>query len=102
MDVVAPTAGVSNYYPLPFATGPYAGYGLLDAVLSADFDGSATSVITLSISTIPYQVTTGELDLFNGAGGSQDDRHRRPGRDELGLRRRRGRAGSSRSSATPA
>ena len=38
---------------------------------SADFDGSPTSVITLSISTLPYDITTGELALFNGASGTK-------------------------------
>ena len=82
--IVAPTAGVSNYYPLPFDTGPYAGWGLPSAVLAADFDGSPSSIITLSISTIPYEASVGPLPFFNGGGGHQDDRRRRPGRDELG------------------
>ncbi len=66
---ISPTAGVSNYYPLPFASGPFAGWGLPSAVLSADFDGSPTSLITLSISTLPYEANAGELPFFNGGGG---------------------------------
>ena len=65
MSIVPPTAGVSNYYPLPFDA------SIRGAVLSADFDGSSTSVITLSISTLPYAIDKGELPLFNGAGGSK-------------------------------
>ena len=63
--VVGPTAGVSNYYPLP------TGADMRVAVLSADFDGSPTSVITLSDSALPYQINSGELSLFNGASGSK-------------------------------
>ncbi len=69
VDVVAPTAGVTNYYPLPFDTGPYAGWGLPSAVLGADFDGSPVSIVTLSISTIPYEDSVGSLPIFNGGGG---------------------------------
>ena len=56
---------------MPFDSGPYVAYGIRNAVLSADFDGAATSIITLSISTLPYAITAGELALFNGASGTK-------------------------------
>ena len=65
VDVIAPSAGVSNYYPLPFDA------SMRDAIVSADFDGSPTSALTLSISLLPYDITNGELSLFNGASGSK-------------------------------
>jgi hypothetical protein len=67
VDVVAPTAGVSDYYPLPLV----GFYDLYNAVIDADFDGSPTSVITLSISTLPYATGSVGLDLFNGASGNK-------------------------------
>ena len=73
VDVVAPTAGVSNYYPLPFEN------SIRGAVLSADFDGSSTSVITLSVSILNYDISAGELPLFNGASGNKTICDRRPG-----------------------
>ncbi len=65
VDVIAATAGVSNYYPLPFDA------DIRGAILNADLDGSPTSVVTLSISSLPYDITKGELTLFNGASGSK-------------------------------
>ncbi len=65
VDVVAPTAGVANYYPLPFDS------DIRNAIVSADFDGAPTSVITLSNSSLHYAITGGDLALFNGAGGSK-------------------------------
>ena len=89
--------GVANYYPLPFDYGNY-GYAR-DAVLPPT-STAPTSVITLSISSLPYAINNGELPLFNGAGGSktidiigQGDRTRSSAPA--------GRAGTSRSSATP-
>ena len=81
VDAVGPTAGVANYYPLPFDS------SIRNDILDADFDGATTSVVTLSISLLNYEITAGELSLFDGASG-QDDRHRRAGRLELGHRRR--------------
>ena len=65
VDVVSPRAGVSNYYPLPFDN------SIRGAVLSADFDGSPASVITLSVSTLNYDISAGELPLFNAASGGK-------------------------------
>ena len=53
---------MSNYYPLPTGAD-------MRVAACADFDGSPTSVITLSISALPYQINSGELSLFNGASG---------------------------------
>ncbi len=95
VDVVGPTAGVSNYYPLPTDA------DLRGAVLDADFDGSPTSVITLSDSALPYPVTSGELSLFNGGA---DRRRSTSSARARGVRSsmRAAPAGSSRSSATRA
>ncbi len=65
VDVVAPTAGVANYYPLPFDS------DIRNAIVSADFDGAPTSVITLSNSSLHYAITGGDLALFNGAGAAR-------------------------------
>ena len=59
------------------------------AVLSADFDGAATSVITLSISTLPYAGHHRRARPVQRRERQQDDRHHRPGRERLGHRRRR-------------
>ena len=50
---------------------------------------SATNIITLSVSSIPYAVTAGQLRHRQRLEPEeQDDHHRRPGRVELGHRRR--------------
>src|SRR5262249_10857219 len=64
VDVVAPTPGLANYSALPFAG------SIRGAAVSAALDGSPTSVITLSMSSLPYGITEGELSLFNFNGGS--------------------------------
>ena len=81
--VIAPTAGVGYFYPLPFDS------SLRGAVNAADSNTYAVNIITLSISSLPYVVTAGQLLIDNASAlPSKALDHRRPGRIELGHRRR--------------
>jgi hypothetical protein len=60
--VIAPTAGVGNFYPLPFDS------SLRAAVNAADFNTFAVNIITLSISSLPYVVSAGQLLIDNTSG----------------------------------
>ena len=76
--VIAPQAGTGYFYPLPVSN------GLGADVAAADTDSFASNVITLSVSSIPYSVTGGQLVIDNGSNlQEQDVHHRRAGRVDL-------------------
>ena len=59
--VIAPQAGTGYFYPLPVSN------SLGADVAAADTDTFATNVITLSVSSIPYSVTGGQVVIDNGS-----------------------------------
>ena len=62
VTVSAPKPGVGYFYPLPLAK------GLEEAVAAADSNSFARNIITLSVSSIPYPVSSGQLVIDNGSG----------------------------------
>ena len=59
--VVAPQAGTNYFYPLPVSN------GLGIAIAAADSNSFATNVITLSVSSLSYTVTGGQLVVDNSS-----------------------------------
>ena len=59
--VIAPKSGVGYFYPLPLAN------SLEAAVAAADSNSDASNIITLSVSSIPYPVTGGQLVIDNSS-----------------------------------
>ena len=59
--VATPKSGVGYFYPLPFDN------SLGAAVAAADSNNDASNIITLSVSTIPYPVTGGQLMVDNSS-----------------------------------
>ena len=59
--VVAPQAGTGYFYPIPLSN------SLGSSVAAADSNSLANEIITLSVSSIPYSVTGGQLLIENGS-----------------------------------
>ena len=59
--VTAPKSGVGYFYPLPLDN------SLGAAVAAADSNSDASNIITLSVSSIPYPVTDGQLLVDNSS-----------------------------------
>jgi hypothetical protein len=67
VTVVTPTPGVNYYFPLPIYGTPDGPGDLYDAVNASNLAGG-TNVVELSQSTIPYDVSHGELYVANLSG----------------------------------
>ena len=61
VDAIAKAAGVTNLYPLPFDAVGTGSDSLRRALGTAGDDANAQDVITLSTSSIPYNLTGGQL-----------------------------------------
>ncbi len=59
--VVAPQSNTAYFYPFPFSN------GLNTAIAAADSNGDANEVITLAVSSVPYEVTAGQLLIENSS-----------------------------------
>ena len=72
--VITPKSGVGYFYPLPLDN------SLGADVAAADSNNDASNIITLSISSIPYPVTGGQLrGRQQLEPDEQDVHHRRAG-----------------------
>ncbi len=59
VSVTTAQAGTGYFYPLPISN------SLAADVAAADTDGDASNIITLSVSSLPYEVTDGQLVVYN-------------------------------------
>ena len=64
VNVVAPTTGVQNSYPLPIYS---SAHNLYAAIQAADTNSYAINIITLSMSSLPYDASHGQLLIENNS-----------------------------------